>query len=139
MNDNNSPLVMRAGWGKAIGFLIGLFGVIVLVSGLPEIGARIWLGILFYSITLGLIVGVLSVDIKHPLFPWELKWWFVGTATGAWMTFVLMLFIGDGYEDLLSATENALRHFASPLWLTLDGAVAGFIVSAAVHRIVGDP
>jgi len=139
MNEINAPLVTRAGWGKAIGFLIGLFGVIVLVSALPEIGVRVWLGILFYYITLGLIVVVLSVDMQHPLLPWELKWWFVGTLTGAWMTFVLMLFIGDGYEELLSASDSVLRHFASPLWLVLDGAVAGLIVSALVHRIVGDP
>ena len=54
------------------------------------------------------------------------------------MAFTLMLFIGDAYEKLLGLSEGMWRHFSSPLWLIVDGAVAGLIISMIVHRRVGD-
>jgi len=93
---------------------------------------------LFYFTNLGLLVGILSVDLRHPLFPWEMKWWFIGLLTGGWVAFTLMLFIGDAYEKLLSLSEGNWRHFSSPLWLIVDGAIAGLIFSWIVHRRVGD-
>ena len=54
------------------------------------------------------------------------------------VAFTLMLFIGDAYEKLLSLSEGTWRHFSSPLWLIVDGAIAGLIISWIVHRRVGD-
>src|SRR5210317_1053359 len=76
MHEKHTSLVARAGWGKAIGFLFGLIGLFVLAFSLPGTGWPIWLGTLFYFTNLGLLVGILSVDLKHPLLPWKLKWWF---------------------------------------------------------------
>jgi hypothetical protein len=138
MHEKHTSLVARAGWGKAIGFLFGLIGLLILAFSLPGTGWPVWLGTLFYFTNLGLLVGVLSVDLKHPLFPWEMKWWFIGLLIGGWVAFTLMLFIGDAYEKLLSLSEGTWRHFSSPLWLIVDGAIAGLIISWIVHRRVGD-
>lgn len=138
MHENHETMVMRAGYGKFTGFIFGLLGLIIMIYALPNLGWGIRFGTLFYSINLGLLVGILSVDIKHPFFPFEFKWWLMGPMMGAWFNFTLMLFIGDAYEKILSQSETFLSSFSSPLWMILDGAIAGMIVSIIVHRMVKD-
>ncbi len=138
MHENHETMVMRAGYGKFTGFIFGLLGLIIMIYALPNLGWGIRFGTLFYSINLGLLVGILNVDIKHPVFPFEFKWWLMGPMMGAWFNFTLMLFIGDAYEKILSQSETFLSSFSSPLWMILDGAIAGMIVSIIVHRMVKD-
>ena len=138
MHENHETMVMRAGYGKFTGFIFGLLGLIIMIYTLPNLGWGIRFGTLFYSINLGLLVGILSVDIKHPVFPFEFKWWLTGPMMGAWFNFTLMLFIGDAYKKILSQSETFLSSFSSPLWMILDGAIAGMIVSIIVHRMVKD-
>ena len=138
MHENHETMVMRAGYGKFTGFIFGLLGLIIMIYALPKLGWGIRFGTLFYSINLGLLVGILSVDIKHPVFPFEFKWWLTGPMMGAWFNFTLMLFIGDAYKKILSQSETFLSSFSSPLWMILDGAIAGMIVSIIVHRMVKD-
>ena len=109
-----------------------------MIYALPNLGCGILFGTLFYNINLGLLVGILSFDIKHPVFPFEFKWWLMGPMMGAWFNFTLMLFIGDAYEKILSQSETFLSSFSSPLLMILDGAIAGMIVSIIVHRMVKD-
>ena len=136
MHENHETMVMRAGYGKFTGFIFGLLGLIIMIYALPNLGWGIRFGTLFYSINLGLLVGILSVYIKHPVFPFEFQWWLMGPMMGAWFNFTLMLFIGDAYEKILSQSETFLFSFSSPLWMILDGAIAGMIVSIIVHRMV---
>ena len=98
MHENHETMVMRAGYGKFTGFIFGLLGLIIMIYALPNLGWGIRFGTLFYSINRGLLVGILSVDIKHPVFPFEFKWWLMGPIMDAWFNFTLMLFIGDAYE-----------------------------------------
>jgi hypothetical protein len=58
--------------------------------------------------------------------------------TGGWVTFTLMLFIGDAYEKLLNQSEGVWQNFSSPLWLIVDGAIAGLVISWIVRHRVGD-
>ena len=138
MHENHETMVMRAGYGKFTSFIFGLLGLIIMIYTLPNLGWGIRFGTLFYSINLGLLVGILSVDIKHPVVPFEFKWWLMGPMMGAWFNFTLMLFIGDAYEKILSQSETFLSSFSSPLWMIMDGAIAGMIVSIIVHRMVKD-
>ena len=138
MHEHHKTLVSRATYGKTIGFIFGLVGLITIIYTLPNLGWAIRFGTLFYIINLGLLVGILSVDIKHPVFPIEFKWWFMGPMMGAWLMFTLMLFIGDAYESILSQSETFLSNFSSPLWMILDGAIIGLIISITVHKKVED-
>ena len=38
MHEKHTSLVARAGWGKAIGFLFGLIGLLILAFSLPGTG-----------------------------------------------------------------------------------------------------
>ena len=55
---------------------------------------------------------------------------------GAWFNFTMMLFIGDAYEKIASQSQSFLASFSSPLWMVLDGAICGLIISLVVHRMV---
>ena len=83
MHENHETMVMRAGYGKFTSFIFGLLGLIIMIYTSPNLGWGIRFGTLFYSINLGLLVGILSVDIKHPVFPFEFKWWLMGPMIGA--------------------------------------------------------
>lgn len=136
MQEHHRTMVSRAAYGKLTGFILGLLGLVIIIYTLPNLGWAIRFGTLFYSINLGLLVGILSVDIKHPVFPIEFKWWLIGPMMGAWFNFTLMLFIGDAYEKILNQSETFLSYFSSPLWMVLDGAICGLIISLVVHRMV---
>ena len=55
------------------------------------------------------------------------------------MTYLLMLFIGDEYERMLTVSQTFMRHFAAPWWLIVKGIVAGLVFSVTVHRKFGNP
>lgn len=136
MQEHHKTMVSRAAYGKLIGFIFGLLGMIIIIYTLPTLGWGIRFGTLFYAINLGLLVGILSVDIRHPVFPVEFKWWVMGPLMGGWFMFTLMLFVGDAYEKILSQSDTFLASFSSPLWMILDGAICGLIISLVVHRKV---
>ena len=80
---------------------------------LPETCLAFRFGTLFYYIVNGLLVCILSLDIEHPVFPMEFKWWITGPLFGSWMTFTLMLFIGDEYERVLTVSQSFMLQFAA--------------------------
>ena len=139
MQEVNRILVRRAAYGKVIGFLFGLIALGLMSYALPETSWAFRFGTLFYYIVIGLLVGILSLDIEHPVFPMEFKWWITGPLVGGWMTFTLMLFIGDEYERILTVSQSFMRHFAAPWWLIVEGIIAGWVISMIVYRKVGDP
>ena len=136
MHEHNKTLVMRAAYGKLTGFVLGLLGMLIIIYTLPSLGWALRFGTLFYLINLGLFVGILSVDIRHPVLLVEFKWWVLGPLMGAWFNFTMMLFIGDAYEKIASQSQSFLTSFSSPLWMVLDGAICGLIISLVVHRMV---
>ena len=100
-------------YGKVIGFLFGFITLGLMSYALPKTSWAFRFGTLFYHIVNGLLVCILSLDIQHPVFPMEFKWWITGPLFGGWMTFTLMLFIGDEYERILNVSQSFMRHFTA--------------------------
>ena len=57
-----------------IGFLFGLIAMGLIPKASPETSWAFRFGALFYYIVIGLLVGILRIDIEHPFFPKEFKW-----------------------------------------------------------------
>ena len=55
------------------------------------------------------------------------------------MTYLLMLFIEDEYERMLTVSKTFMRHFAAPWWLIVKGIIAGLVFSIIVHHKFGNP
>ncbi|MEM8813569.1 MAG: hypothetical protein AAGF59_13200 [Pseudomonadota bacterium] len=98
---SNPSLTARIAMGKAIGFAIGLIGFVFLRQVVPDADPMLSWGILLWYGTLGAIIGVYGVFDRHPIMDLPLPWWFRAPALGAWMNFVLTLFIYDRMETLL--------------------------------------
>ena len=65
MTDHPS-IMIRIAIGKAIGFVIGLAGFVILPFLVPDVGWQLRWGILLWYTTLGAIVGVLGIFTRHP-------------------------------------------------------------------------
>ena len=138
MQEVNRISVRRAAYGKVIGFLFGFIALGLMSYALPKTSWAVRFGTLFYYIVNGLLVGILSLDIEHPVFPMEFKWWITGPLFGGWITFTLILFIGVEYERILTVSQSFMRHFAAPCWLIVEGIIAEWVISIIVYRKVSD-
>ena len=100
-------LVTRIGIGKAVGFVIGLAGFIVLPFFAPESSLAMRWGILLWYTTLGAIIGVFGVFTSHPILKMPFPWWVRAPILGAWMNFVLTLFAYDSFRAIMIAGFGA--------------------------------
>ena len=91
----NPSLVTRIAIGKAIGFILGLLGFIIVPYILPDISLMLRLAILFWYATFGAIIGVFGVFTWHPILKISMPWWFRSTLIGCWLNFVFVLISYD--------------------------------------------
>jgi hypothetical protein len=134
----NPSLITRIAIGKLVGFVFGLFGFISLPYFWPEAGMMFRWGILFWYTTLGAIIGVLGVVTWHPLLHLPMPWWFRAPLLGAWMNFMLTLFVYDEMAAIMLYTfgENGLM--ASPFWFVAEGAIVGVIIGCLATKYGGE-
>lgn len=131
-------LIARIAIGKAIGFVIGLIGFIVLPFIVPDIGWQLRWGILLWYATLGAVIGVFGIFTRHPVLMIPMPWWLRAPFIGAWMNFVLMFFAYDQMRVILIAMFGAGNSMNSPLWFVAEGAVVGLIIGFAATRVGGE-
>ncbi len=131
-------LVARIAIGKAVGFVVGLAGFLLLPVFVPEAGWLIRWGILLWYTTLGAIIGVFGVLTWHPVLKLPMRWWFRAPLLGAWMNFVLTFFAYDTMKDMLVAMFGAEGVLTSPFWFTLEGAVVGLLIGYLATRFGGE-
>ena len=134
----NPSLVTRIAVGKAIGFVIGLIGLLSLPWFLPDAGWLIRVGILLWYTTLGGLIGIAGVFTWHPVLKLPLPWWFHAPLLGAWMNFVLTFFAYGTMERVLIAAFGADSFLASPWWFTVEGALVGLLIGWAATRLGGE-
>ena len=120
MLERNQPFVQRVLYGKIVGLIIGIIALISMVYLLPETGWTIRIATMLYYTTIGAVVGMVCIDIDHPVLGIEFKWWVTSIITGAWMNFNLVLFFLDEYEAMLSQSPGFLSNFSSPVQTILD-------------------
>ncbi len=131
-------LVARIAIGKAVGFVVGLAGFLLLPVFVPEAGWLIRWGILLWYTTLGAIIGVFGVLTWHPVLKLPMRWWFRAPLLGAWMNFVLTFFAYDTMKDMLVAMFGTEGVLTSPFWFTLEGAIVGLLIGYLATRFGGE-
>jgi hypothetical protein len=131
-------LTTRIAIGKAIGFLFGLAGFILLPFFLPDADWLIRWGVLLWYTTLGAIIGVFGVYTRHPILKLPMPWWFRAPFVGAWMNFVLTFFAYDTMKAMMLAMFGEQGVMTSPFWFTAEGAIVGFIIGYFATRFGGE-
>ena len=131
-------LMMRIAIGKAIGFLFGLAGFILLPSFLPDASGLLRWGILFWYPTVGAFIGVFGVVTYHPVLKLPMPWWFRSSLIGAWMNFVLAFFAYDAMADMMVALFGEGGALSSPFWFTAEGAIIGLVIGYFATRFGGE-
>ena len=135
---DNPSLMTRIAIGKGIGFIVGLAGLIFLPSFMPEASWMLRFGILFWYITVGAFIGVFGVMTYHPVLRLPMPWWFRSTLIGAWMNFVLTLFVYDNFKLIMEQTFGPDGVISSPFWFVLEGAIIGMIMGFFATRFGGE-
>lgn len=131
-------LMMRIAIGKAIGFLFGLAGFILLPYFLPDAGWLLRWGILLWYTTVGAFIGVFGVVTYHPVLKLPMPWWFRASLVGAWMNFVLVFFAYDAMAAMMVSLFGEGGVLSSPFWFTVEGAIIGLIIGYFATRFGGE-
>jgi len=134
----NPSLITRIAIGKAIGFLFGLAGFILLPYFLPEASLLLRWGLLLWYTTVGAIIGVFGVFAYHPILKLPFPWWFRAPLVGAWMNFVLTFFAYDDMALVLASMFGEAGVLSSPFWFTAEGALVGIIIGFFATRYGGE-
>jgi len=124
--------------GKAIGFLFGLAGFLMLPFLFAEAGWLIRWGILLWYTTVGAVIGVFGVYTRHPILKLPMPWWFRAPILGAWMNFVLTFFAYDTMQAMMVGMFGDQGVMTSPFWFTAEGAVVGLIIGYVATRFGGE-
>ena len=135
---SNPSLTTRIAIGKAIGFLVGLAGFVLLPWFMPEAGWLIRWGILLWYTTLGAIIGMFGVFTWHPVLKLPMPWWVRAPFIGAWMNFVLTFFAYDMLKQAMEAIFGLDGVLNSPFWFVAEGAVVGLIIGYFATRFGGE-
>ena len=134
----NPSLITRIAIGKGIGFVVGLAGLIFLPAFMPEASWMLRFGILCWYVTVGAFIGVFGVMTYHPVLRLPMPWWFRSTLIGAWMNFVLTLFVYDDFKLIMEQTFGPNGAISSPFWFVLEGAIIGMIMGFFATRFGGE-
>lgn len=134
----NPSLMTRIAIGKAIGFLFGLAGFILLPYFLEDAGWLLRWGILLWYTTVGAIIGVFGVFTYHPVLKLPFPWWFRAPLLGGWMNFVLTFFAYEPMQAMMVSVFGENGALSSPFWFTAEGAIVGFIIGYFATRFGGE-
>jgi hypothetical protein len=131
-------LVTRIAVGKAIGFAIGLIGLVIIPYLWPDSSWMERFGFLFWYTTVGAVIGLSGVFTWHPMLKLPMPWWFNAPLMGAWMNFVLTLFIYDRLAVMMLEFTGENGFFQSPFWFVFEGAVVGALIGYLATRFGGE-
>ena len=134
----NPSLMTRIAVGKLVGFAFGLIGFVLLPYFIPDAPMMLRFAIMLWYTTVGAFIGVFGVFNYHPILHLPMPWWFRSFWVGAWMNFVLVLFIYDTLAAMMVSYfgENGL--IQSPFWLVLEGALIGLVIGFFATKYGGE-
>lgn len=134
----NPSLMMRIGVGKTVGLVVGLIGFFLLPHLFSEVSLMTRWAFLFWYITMGAFIGVFGVFTWHPILKLPMPWWFRSAWVGAWMNFVLTLFIFGAMQSYMLELFGADGMLKSPFWFVLEGALIGLLIGFLATRFGGE-
>ena len=135
---SNPSLTTRVAVGKAVGFAIGLLGLVAMPYVWPEADWMIRFGVLCWYGTMGAVIGLVGVYTQHPVLHFPTPWYFRASIVGAWMNFVLVLFAHDTLQAMLVSLFGPESFWTSPFWFVLEGAIVGLIIGFLATRLGGE-
>jgi hypothetical protein len=134
----NPSLFTRIAVGKLVGMALGLVGLMTIPYLWPDLGWMERIGFLLWYTTVGAVIGIFGVINCHPILRLPMPWWFRSTLIGAWMNFVLTLFIYDALTVMLVDLFGENSAFLSPFLFVAEGALVGLIIGFFATRLGGE-
>ena len=104
----------------------------------PDSGWMERFAFLFWYTTLGAFVGLAGVFTYHPVLRISMPWWFTSCVIGAWMNFVLTLFIHERLRTMMLELFGRQSAFQPPFWFVLEGALVGLLIGYLATRFGGE-
>ena len=93
---------------------------------------------MFQLLFVGAVIGMFGVITWHPILQLPMPWWFRSTLIGAWMNFVLTLFIYDALTVMLVDLFGESSPYQSPFWFVAEGAIVGLLIGYFATRFGGE-
>ncbi len=135
---SNPSLITRIAIGKGVGFMVGLLGLFLMPSLFGETDLMIRWAFVFWYTTVGAFIGVFGVFTWHPILKLPMPWWFRSVSVGAWMNFVLTLFIYDLLQAYMTIFFGENGIISSPFWFVFEGALVGLLIGFLATRFGGE-
>ncbi len=131
-----NKLANRLAISKSLGFLIWLLGFFCIPYFFADADIYFKLAILFWYTTFWGIIGLMGVMSKHPAIEgFKLPWWFRWIFIGAWLDFVIALFM---YHSLDAMMVWTMFEGWSPFWIVAEWAIVWFIIDWITTAVAGD-
>ena len=127
-------LITRVAVGKLIGFIVGLIGLVALPLLLPDSSWMERFAFLFWYTTVGAFIGLAGVFTWHPVLRIQMPWWISAPFIGAWMNFVLTLFISDRLAVMMHELFGSQSPLLSCWWFVVEGALVGLLIGYFATR-----
>ena len=124
----NPSLITRIATGKLLGLIIGLIGFFILPAIYPGSTLMLQFAFLLWYATFGAIIAVFGVFTYHPVLKVPMPWWFRSSLIGAWLNFVLTLFIYDQLQFMIFNFFGENSIIQSPFWFVFEGAIMGLFI-----------
>jgi hypothetical protein len=124
-------LYNRIYFGKLIGLTIGTFGFFIAPLVFEGIHYNLRFAILFWYITFGAIIGSFGY-LKGDYFLLILPKYQRAMFIGAWLNFIIMLFLYEPLSSMLGQAFINYPIFQSPLWLIAEGVLMGLIIEFVI-------
>ena len=134
----NPSLITRIAIGKVIGFIFGLICFITVPLIIPDITLMMRWAVLLWYTTVGAVIGVFGVFTYHPILKLPMPWWFRAPFIGAWMNFVLTLFVYDEFQRMMIVMFGESGVMTSPFWFLLEGAIVGLVIGFLATKFGGE-
>lgn len=131
-------MFMRIAYGKTTGFVLAGGGILLFPDFFPDMSLAFKWGFVLYYTIIGALVGLTGIMTYNPVIKLPMPWWFRGPWLGAWMNFVLMLFI---YSDLAAMQAQAFGEstlLSSPWWFVVEGACIGLVIDFVCTKFAGE-
>ena len=114
---------------KSIGFLLGGAAFILLQAFQAETTMKFEFGIWLTFILMSLMIALVGILDRHPVFNFRMAFWFRGAVVGG-AFFLLLVLVGfEQVQSLLTLDVVAWTGLTSPWWILIDGIFYGIIIA----------
>ena len=130
-----SKLLNRIAIWKSIGLVFWLSAFFIMPMFFTNADIFLRFALLFWYTTLWAIIWVFGVWVKYPGLGIWIRYWIRWAFIGAWMNFVLALFM---YNELTLLMQGTFMEWCSPFLIILEWAIFWFIIDAVATKYMWD-